>query len=95
MIEQAKHSTSSYVMPTRKKLGDAIVDSVHKEEFKDVTTLLERHRETGFTLTTDGLTYQKRCHINFVAVHPATGPIILKVIDCTEHMQEDGTKDAE
>lgn len=40
------------------------------------------------------MTYVHKPYVNVVAVEMKHGPMHLATIDCTEHMQSGGTKDA-
>lgn len=88
--------SQSYCPPNRKRLAAELLHQEYDAQIQFVHNQLAAAQPLGgYTLVTDGLTYQKRPFMNFVAVTSTAGAMVVDIVDCTAHVAEHGAKTAE
>jgi hypothetical protein len=94
-LDAFRATSRAYKLPDRKKLsGILLKDEFARRREALKAELKEAEAQGGYTLVTDGLTYQKRPFSNYVAVLPTSGSLVADVVDCTDQMDTEGCKDA-
>jgi len=98
-LKAFKEAPDSYRLAGRKVVAGKLLDQIYDKEHDFLTRVLEDSAQNGcgFTLVTDGMTYQHVPYINIVGVTSSAGAVHIKTIDCTERMQQpppDNKKDA-
>ena len=98
-LEAYKEAPDGYRLPGRKVIAGKLLDETYQKENAFLMRILQDSANSGcgFTLVTDGMTYQQVPYINIVGVTSSAGAVHIKTIDCTERMQQpppDNKKDA-
>ena len=96
MIKLAKGVSSTYVTPSRKQISGPLLknnyDRVMEQQDKDLLRDAEMY---GLMAFGDAATIKRTPFINLLASSPSNPAACLEVHDCTEHLENGGTKDAE
>ena len=95
VLSLAKHASKKYVPPGRNKIGGELLDLNYSIYIKNTCDSLQKEADVyGLTFFGDAATVKKSPLINILAssVHLPVG--CLRIVDCTGHLESDGTKDA-
>lgn len=93
-IELTRAASAAYRPPSRKQLAGDLLDAAHQREKAYVLKQIENAGACGFSVATDGMTYQQRPFTNIIAIEKSVGAMVVNIVDCTAHVQEHGAKDA-
>jgi len=95
VLSLAKFASKKYIPPGRNKVAGELLDLNYNLYIKNTCELLVKEADVyGITFFGDAATVKKSPLINILAssVHLPVG--CLSIVDCSEHLQSDGRKDA-
>jgi hypothetical protein len=95
VLSLAKFVTKKYIPPGRNKVAGELLDLNYDLYIKRTCELLQKEADVyGITFFGDATTVKKSPLINILAssVHLSVG--CLRIVDCSEHLESDGKKDA-
>ena len=89
-LKAFKDAPDTYVLPSRKVVAGRLLDQVADKEHAFLMRVLQDSADSGcgFTLVTDGMTYQHVPYMNIVGITSSVGAVHVKTIDCTRRMQQ-------
>lgn len=98
-LKAYKEAPDGYRLPGRKVIAGKLLDQTYEKQHAFLMKILQDSAQSdcGFTVVTDGMTYQHVPYINIVGVTSSAGAVHIKTIDCTKRMQQpppDNRKDA-
>ena len=95
VLSLAKYASKKYVPPGRNKIAGELLDLNYSIYIKNTCDALQKEADVyGLTFFGDAATVKKSPLMNILAssVHLPVG--CLRIVDCTGHLESDGTKDA-
>ena len=96
VLKLAKNVATSYVPPTRAKVGGELLTSNYNQlREREESLLLTDAEMYGLQAYGDGATITKTPFVNVFACSPNNPACCLEIHDCTAHLESGGTKDAE
>ena len=95
ILQLARNVNNNYAPPGRNAIVKVFLPKIH-QSYRDnqVKNFQEAGEDFGGTLHADGATIRKIPLVNVLCSNPGEGSCLLDVVDCSEHMSEDGKKDA-
>lgn len=95
MIAKARYVNATYRTPNRADVGGKYLEANYTAYRKAALENLSSDAEIfGISIYGDGATIDKVPQINMLGATPANPSCMLDTVDCTNHMQEGGVKDA-
>jgi hypothetical protein len=95
LLKLARTVGSDFKIPSRKKISGELLDLNYNAVYNENKTLLCSEASTfGLSFIGDGATIKRMPLLNILGLCGTTPPITIAIVDCTNHMQEGGKKDA-
>jgi hypothetical protein len=95
LIKLARTVGNDFKVPSRKKISGELLNLNYDMVYNENKELLCREASTfGLSFIGDGAIIKRMPLLNILGLCAATPPITIGIIDCTNHMQSGGKKDA-
>ena len=95
LLKLARTVGSNFKIPSRKKISGELLDLNYNAVYNENKTLLCSEASTfGLSFIGDGATIKRMPLLNILGLCGTTPPMTIAIVDCTNHMQEGGKKDA-
>jgi hypothetical protein len=95
LIKLARLVGNDFKMPSRKKISGELLDLNFQTVYNENKALLCRDASVfGLSFIGDGATIKRMPLLNILGLCSNTPPITIAIVDCTNHMQDGGKKDA-
>ena len=95
VVRHVQQCGTDFKPPSRYEIGGDLLDATYSSYYdEEKGRLMQESKIFGASLYGDGATIKGTPMINVLASTPSNPSFVIDVIDCTEHMQAGGKKDA-
>jgi hypothetical protein len=95
LLKLARTVGSDFKISSRKKISGELLDLNYDAVYNENKTLLCNEASNfGLSFIGDGATIKRMPLLNILGLCATTPPITIAIVDCTNHMQAGGKKDA-